>query len=94
MKNVKIYIYTSIKTLKRNNGAAGYVLSYTTQNNKEATLSKIEYLTNMTNHESELGTLKTEYKGSVDRDICGFSVSRKFNIQLDSKVGAFRLGNS
>lgn len=57
MKNVKIYIYTSIKTLKRNNGAAGYVLSYTTQNNKEATLSKIEYLTNMTNHESELEIL-------------------------------------
>ena len=58
MRTVKIYIYTSIKTIKRNCGAAGYVLSYTTKNNVEATLSKIEYLRSMTNHESELEILK------------------------------------
>lgn len=58
MRTVKIYIYTSIKTIKRNCGAAGYVLSYTTKNNVEATLSKIEYLENVTNHESELEILK------------------------------------
>lgn len=57
MKSVKIYIYSSIKANKKSNGAAGYVLSYMTMRNGEATLSKIEYLEDMTEHEAELWIL-------------------------------------
>ncbi len=57
MKHVKIYIYTSIRTMKKNSGAAGYVLSYTTKNNLEATLSNIEYLEDMSVYDSEIEIL-------------------------------------
>ena len=57
MKHVKIYIYTSIRTMKKNSGAAGYVLSYTTKSNLEATLSNIEYLEDMSVYDSEIEIL-------------------------------------
>lgn len=44
MKKVNVYIYSGIRTIKKTDGAAGYVLSYMTKKDIEATLSNIVYL--------------------------------------------------
>jgi len=57
MKKVNVYIYSGIRTIKKSDGAAGYVLSYMTKNDIEATLSNIVYLEDVTRHEAELEVL-------------------------------------
>ena len=57
MKKVNVYIYSDIRTIKKTDGAAGYVLSYMTKKDIEATLSNIVYLEDVTRHEAELEVL-------------------------------------
>lgn len=52
-KEVNIYIETSIKSLKRQNGTIGYVLEMQTEKGP-ATLTKIEPVINTTNNQAQI----------------------------------------
>ena len=69
MKKVNVYIYSGIRTIKKSDGAAGYVLSYMTKNDIEATLSNIVYLEDVTRHEAELEVLNQALSRLNTKDI-------------------------
>lgn len=69
MKKVNVYIYSGIRTIKKTDGAAGYVLSYMTKKDIEATLSNIVYLEDVTRHEAELEVLNQALSRINTKDI-------------------------
>lgn len=69
MKKVNVYIYSGIRTIKKTDGAAGYVLSYMTKKDIEATLSNIVYLEDVTRHEAELEVLNQALSRLNTKDI-------------------------
>lgn len=69
MKKVNVYIYSDIRTIKKTDGAAGYVLSYMTKKDIEATLSNIVYLEDVTRHEAELEVLNQALSRLNTKDI-------------------------
>ena len=69
MKKVNVYIYSGIRTIKKTDGAAGYVLSYMTKKDIEATLSNIVYLEDVTRHDAELEVLNQALSRLNTKDI-------------------------